>query len=397
MGINMNFNIEEISKLEIPQIEKELERVFLDLYGNDDDANCDNDVLVFRTPYVITIAGEQIAYNGGCVLMSKINKHFFLAIRKTNSTKITYTDMNSQHSYEFTIEKNEHKDIKVQILFNMIAEFNERNYKIDSGFEILSFSTVGIDTLNHANFEATSAVAISSLFQFSTDLKELAEISAQSEKRVLNTKYGAAEHFCILNVKEKNAIWLDTRYYKYDCFNFDLGDYEIILLGNNRKRESICNVRRVECEEGLRVLRKKIDIDNLCEITKADYDYYKINFFDKTIKRRVKHCVSENARVTKAFDILKAKEVDVDSLGKIFAETHISLRDNFELVSEEQNALFESAIIQSGCRGAKMTGYDFYDINLAIVRKDKIEEFTKEVKLAYSDKTETELLVVSRL
>ncbi len=387
----MDFNTKEISKLAPMRIQKEIKNIFDNLYGSGEE------VLIFKTPFAITIAGEQIAYNGGYILMSRINRYFFVAVRKSNSNKVIYTDMNSQKQHEFTTEENSETDTRAKILFSIIQEFKKRNYEVNSGFEILTLSTVGIETLNHANFEATNALAISSIFNFKTDEKELAEICAEAERAVLNSKYGYAEHFCILNLKENRAIWLDTKYYKYEFLDFELGEYDIVILAHNRKRESVCNVRRVECEEGLRVLRKKIDIDSLCEITKADYEYYKINFFDRTIKHRVKHCVGENARVNKAFEILKKKEVDIDALGKIFAETHISLRDNFEIVSEEQNALFESAIIQSGCRGAKMTGYDFYDINLAIIKKEKQEEFIKEVQLAYAEKTESELIVLTEL
>ncbi len=249
----MNFKTEEIIKLQEEEIKKEMQKVFIDLYGDGEE------IFLFKTAFVMTIAGEQIGYTGGSILMAKMNKNFFVAIRKTNSDKVSYTDMNSKESFEFTLEKNSEEDIKAKILFSIIQEFKNRNYEINSGFEILTLSTVGIETLNYANFEATSALSISSLFNFKTDEKELAEISAQSERAVINTKYGASEHFCILSAKENNAIFLDTKSYKYEAFNFNLTDYDILLLAHNRDRESVCNIRRVECEEGLRILRKKID------------------------------------------------------------------------------------------------------------------------------------------
>ena len=141
----------------------------------------------------------------------------------------------------------------------------------------------------------------------------------------------------------------------------------------------------MECEEGLHILQKKLDLDHLCEITEADYTYYQPSFLDKTILRRVKHCITENARTAKTVKALE--KGDMDLLGKLLCESHISMRDDFELMSTEQNILFETAIIQSGCRGAKLIGNTEGCYVFALVKNEALDEFYLEVHKRYFEKT----------
>ena len=77
----------------------------------------------------------------------------------------------------------------------------------------------------------------------------------------------------------------------------------------------------------------------------------------------------------------------MDLLGKLLCESHISMRDDFELMSTEQNILFETAIIQRGCRGAKLVVNTEGCYILALVKKDALDEFYLEVHKRYFEKT----------
>ena len=103
---------------------------------------------------------------------------------------------------------------------------------------------------------------------------------------------------------------------------------------------------------------------------------------DEVIYRRVRHCVTENDRVLKAVDALKTN--NLEELGRLLYASHNSLRDDYEVTGIELDTLVEVASKQPGCIGARMTGAGFGGCAIALVHKDKTEDFIKNVQAGYS-------------
>jgi len=106
--------------------------------------------------------------------------------------------------------------------------------------------------------------------------------------------------------------------------------------------------------------------------------------------------VSENERVKKASYALEQN--DLDTFGKLMRESHLSLRDNYEVTGLELDTLFEYSRQFSGCIGTRMTGAGFGGCTISLVCKDKIEEFKKYVGKNYQKETGlTPLFFVSEI
>ncbi|UTC76908.1 GHMP kinase [Treponema sp. OMZ 799] len=396
----MNFNVDtkNLEDMGEGELKLELKKLFDEIYG----ASPEEGILI-ASPVSLTLMGEELDYNGGNVLNLCFNKSIYFFIKKNNTDKISFTDLLLNKKFEGFIsgqaEKNQKPDSvqeegSANLIFDIILltvqKINKHFENPLSGFDILVFDKVRFKTRQTSlpAFEAGFCTGLLSLFKLKENFKTIASLCLEAEHEVLNTKRGLSNQISSFSAKQETINLFDSRDLSFLSLPLNLGEYGIVLIGTRSNREAYrasSNIRYMECEEGLHILQKKLDLDHLCEITEADYTYYKPSFFDKTILRRVKHCITENARVSKAVKALK--NGDMDLLGKLLCESHISMRDDFELMSTEQNILFETAIIQSGCRGAKLIGNTEGCYILALVKKEAMDEFYLEVHKRYFEKT----------
>jgi len=137
--------------------------------------------------------------------------------------------------------------------------------------------------------------------------------------------------------------------------------------------------------EGLRILKKTRDIKALCELSPDDFESVATAIDDLVVRKRVRHCVTENERVCKAVDALEAG--DLALLGRLLGESHVSLRDDYAVTGAELDALYEEAIVAPGCLGARMTGAGFGGCAIAIVHRDSVKAFIERVGARYAART----------
>ena len=68
-------------------------------------------------------------------------------------------------------------------------------------------------------------------------------------------------------------------------------------------------------------------------------------------------------------------------------QSHLSLKDDYEVTGKELDALFFAAKDQQGCIGTRMTGAGFGGCTVSLVKKDLINKFIENVKSEYKEKT----------
>jgi galactokinase len=105
----------------------------------------------------------------------------------------------------------------------------------------------------------------------------------------------------------------------------------------------------------------------------------------EVIYRRCRHVITENARVLAAGEALE--QADLHSFGKLMAESHQSLRDDYEVSSEELDLMVELAQKIDGVYGARMTGGGFGGCTVNLVNTEKTDEFRARVAEGYEQVT----------
>ena len=106
---------------------------------------------------------------------------------------------------------------------------------------------------------------------------------------------------------------------------------------------------------------------------------------DPTLARRARHVVAENERVLEAANALEVG--DDDLVGRLFGESHASLRDLYDVSSPELDALVETAQSVDGVYGARLTGAGFGGCTVNLVRRDAIEPLTEAIMTRYATRT----------
>ena len=195
------------------------------------------------------------------------------------------------------------------------------------------------------------------------------------------------DQFAIAKGKKDHAIFLDTATLSYEYAPITLAGMKIVIACSNKKRglgDSKYNERRRECEEALEFLQTKLDIQSLGDLTEDAFDAIKEAIPDDIRRMRAKHAVYENQRTMKAVKALK--ENDIKRFGELMIESHVSLRDDYEVTGVELDALVESALEQEGVIGSRMTGAGFGGCTVSIVKDDFVDAFIENVGMMYKEK-----------
>ena len=374
-----------------------LKENFIEIYGNGDGIRC------FASPARINIIGEHIDYNGGKVFPAAIDKYLYCAIRKRADSKIIYKDLFFDGSYEFDTGddfKFNEKYGYANFLNGILSCMKKQGYSFECGFEVLIASNVpsagGISS--SSALECGFAWAVSETFGFNISRKDIALMGQQSEHEFMNVNCGIMDQYIIATAKKDTAEVLDCAKVEHEYVPLNLGDYRFIVMNTCKKRrlaDSKYNERRSQCEKGLETLKNaainlkatgKItntkDLPDLCSLTVVQFEECKDAIKDEVILRRVRHCVTEMDRVLKAVDALKAN--NLNELGQLLYQSHESLKNDYEVTGIELDTLVEAASKQEGCIGARMTGAGFGGCAIALVYKDKTEDFIKNVQDIYT-------------
>jgi len=188
--------------------------------------------------------------------------------------------------------------------------------------------------------------------------------------------------------KEARAILLDCNTLKYEYAPVELGDASIVIGNTNKRRglaDSKYNERRGECEHALSELQETLSIKSLGELTIEEFENNKDKITSEIERKRAKHAVYENRRTLKAIEELKLG--NIAEFGQLMNQSHISLRDDYEVTGFELDSLVEAAWKQEGTIGARMTGAGFGGCTVAIVKNESLDSFIENVGKEYLEKT----------
>ena len=144
---------------------------------------------------------------------------------------------------------------------------------------------------------------------------------------------------------------------------------------------SAYNDRRRECEKGLLMLQRVLDISALGDLTDLQFEANKYLITDEVIRKRVRHAVSENQRTISAVKALKGN--DIPAFGELMNASHRSLRDDYEVSCPEVDTLVETAWSLPFVAGSRITGGGFGGCTVSLVASDKIEDFKTALSEVY--------------
>lgn len=378
-------------------MEKKLMETFQKLYGGE------GEIKTFFSPGRVNLIGEHTDYNGGHVFPCALTLGTYGIARKREDRKLRFYSANFEKLGVIETSLDDLVPSKAAQWTNypkgVIWAFEKKGYSIPKGMDVLIYGTIpnGSGLSSSASLEVLIGVMLKELFNIEISMQDIALIGQYSENNYNGCNCGIMDQFAVAMGKKDCAVFLDTNTLQYEYASVKLDDAKIVITNSKVKHslvDSAYNDRRRESEEALHDLQKVVDIKTLGDLTEEEFEAHKDAIKDEICKKRAKHAVYENQRTIRAVKALK--ENDIAEFGRLMNQSHISLRDDYEVSCEEIDVLVDLAWKIDGVIGSRITGGGFGGCTVSIVKNDAVDTFIDQVGAGYKEKTgrEAEFYVV---
>ena len=378
-------------------MEKKLMETFQKLYGGE------GEIKTFFSPGRVNLIGEHTDYNGGHVFPCALTLGTYGIARKREDRKLRFYSANFEKLGVIETSLDDLVPSQAAQWTNypkgVIWAFEKKGYSIPQGMDVLIYGTIpnGSGLSSSASLEVLIGVMLKELFNIEISMQDIALIGQYSENNYNGCNCGIMDQFAVAMGKKDCAVFLDTNTLQYEYASVKLDDAKIVITNSKVKHslvDSAYNDRRRESEEALHDLQKVVDIKTLGDLTEEEFEAHKDAIKDEICKKRAKHAVYENQRTIRAVKALK--ENDIAEFGRLMNQSHISLRDDYEVSCEEIDVLVDLAWKIDGVIGSRITGGGFGGCTVSIVKNDAVDTFIDQVGAGYKEKTgrEAEFYVV---
>ncbi len=344
----------------------------------------------FFAPGRVNLIGEHTDYNGGHVFPCALTIGTYGVARMRKDRKLRFFSMNFDHLGVIESSLDNLKAEKEAGWTNypkgVMWAFEKKGFQIPFGMDLLLNGNIpnGSGLSSSASVEVLTGYILKNFFEFEVSNQDLALIGQYAENNFNGVNCGIMDQFAIAMGKKDHAIFLDTADLSYTYAPIKLEGAKLVIACSNKKRglgDSKYNERRSECETALAELQKVIDIKGLGDLAEDEFEQHKDAIKDSVRVKRARHAVYENQRTNKAVDALKAGNIEL--FGRLMNDSHVSLRDDYEVTGIELDTLVEEAWKIKGVIGSRMTGAGFGGCTVSLVKDEAIDAFTEQVGKAY--------------
>ena len=369
-------------------MKKKLFDMFAELFGDSEGAR------FYFSPGRVNLIGERTDYNGGHVFPCALTLGTYGAARKREDNKIHFYSMNLdsfgvvEASLDDLTNKKEYNWANYPL--GVVWAFKEKGHTITSGFDMVIWGNIpnGSGLSSSASLEVLTGVILTDLFEIKDlSMTDLALIGQYSENNFNGCNCGIMDQFAVAMGKKDHAIFLDTSDLSYEYAPCVLDGAKIVITNSKVKHslvDSAYNDRRNECAAALKALQSELDIQALGDLTPEEFEAHKSLIKDEIQLQRAKHAVYENQRTIDAVTALKAG--DIESFGKLMNQSHISLRDDYDVSCEEIDILVDLAWKIPGVLGSRITGGGFGGCTVSIVKDESVDTFIETIGKTYLEK-----------
>ncbi|WP_093800488.1 galactokinase [Streptomyces sp. Wb2n-11] len=252
------------------------------------------------------------------------------------------------------------------------------------GADLHLTSTVptGAGLSSSAALEVVTALALDDLYELGLSRPELARIAQRAENDFVGVPCGIMDQTASACAVEGHVLHLDCRSLSIRQVPFDLAAHGLsLLVVDTRVKHALGDgayaARRAGCEEGARVL----GVSHLRDVPYAGLDEALERLEDETVRRYVRHIVSDDHRVVRIAELLA--DGDVRAVGPLLTEGHASLREDLRVSCDELDLVVESAVA-AGALGARMTGGGFGGSAIVLVESSAADVVTESVEAAFA-------------
>ncbi|MEZ9328604.1 galactokinase [Vibrio breoganii] len=343
---------------------------------------------IIQAPGRVNLIGEHTDYNDGFVLPCAINYQTMVAAAKRddNIVRVISVDYdNAVDEFDITQEIVFQQDkMWANYIRGVVKCLLGRGFKF-KGADISVTGNVpqGAGLSSSAALEVVIGQTFKVLYQLEISQAEIALNGQQAENEFVGCNCGIMDQMISAEGRENHAMLLDCRSLETKSVSMP-EDMSVVIINSNKKRglvDSEYNTRREQCEEAARIFAVKALRDVTIEQLEG-----KASELDDVVFKRARHVITENNRTLEATDALIAG--DMKRMGELMAESHASMRDDFEITVSEVDTLVEIVKnVVGSAGGVRMTGGGFGGCIVALVPPSLVEEIKSSVEQQYEAAT----------
>jgi galactokinase len=345
---------------------------------------------VYRAPGRVNLIGEHTDYNEGFVLPAAIGFSCWVAIAPREDRKLVIHSDNFAESVEVDLENlpahgsGAWSDYPVGVVW---AHRQAGAHPRGANLYISGDVPLGSGLSSSAAIEVSVGYAMLDMAKQTIDRTKLALLCQRAENEFVGARCGIMDQFISCHGRAGHALLLDCRSLEFKLVQMP-PDVHLVICNTMVKHEHGAgeyNARRAECEEGVRALSAILPgIRALRDVSAAQLEEHR-GKLTEIIYKRCRHVITEIERTRKAATAFHTGEIG--QLGQLMADSHRSLRDDFEVSCRELDVMVEIASRQRGLYGARMTGGGFGGCTINLVDANESTEFRKHVTEEYAAAT----------
>jgi galactokinase len=348
------------------------------------------DVRVVFAPGRVNLIGEHTDYNEGYVLPVAIDLGIAIALVPTDDGVVRLTLAETGETGELRVDAVGPKTRGwIDYVAGMAWALGEAGLA-PRGFRGLLASDLpqGAGLSSSAALEVVSAWALSGGEAPAVDPMRLVHLVQRGENGYIGLNNGIMDQFASIFGGAGRALLLDCRTLAHRSIPMADDDLALVAChsGSPRRLESSAyNERRSQCEAAVAVIAEtEPGVTALRDVTPAMLEAARPRL-DPVAAARAEHIVFEDERVLAAIAAFEAG--DLATVGRLFYESHASMRDLFGISSPELDALVEIARTTPGVIGARLTGAGFGGCTINLVRRDAVAALRANVLRDYPART----------
>ena len=343
---------------------------------------------IVRAPGRVNLIGEHTDYNDGFVFPMAIDRATYIALRPRDDSKVVAISIDMDERREFALYDLPRpvKTEWIDYLTGVAWALQGRSIELRGWEGVVSGDVpIGSGLSSSAALELATARAFHCVSDFEWDAAEMALACQAAENEWLGVKCGIMDQMISAAGVEDRALLIDCRSLETFTAPLPAGTVVVILDTGTRRGlvDSKYNERRAQCEAAAR----HFGVTALRDVDVATFER-RAHELDPLIRQRARHVISENERTLRAREAMNAG--DATLLGQLMVESHVSLRDDFEVSSDALDAIVDCANAEAACYGARMTGAGFGGCAVALVQAEQADGFVKRVDARYRAATANE-------
>ncbi|NOJ24563.1 galactokinase [Vibrio coralliilyticus] len=339
---------------------------------------------IIQAPGRVNLIGEHTDYNDGFVLPCAINYQTVVAAAKRDDSRVRVIAVdydNQVDEFDLAEEITFQQDkMWANYIRGVVKFLLQRGYDIQGADLAVSGNVPqGAGLSSSAALEVVIGQTFKVLYNLEMTQAEVALNGQQAENEFVGCNCGIMDQMISAEAMENHAMLLDCRSLETQPVSMP-EDVAVMIINSNKQRGLVgseYNTRREQCEAAA----QRFGVKALRDVTIEQFNAQS-EMLDDVVAKRARHVITENDRTLEAADALRAN--DLKRMGELMAQSHASMRDDFEITVFEVDTLVEivkSVIGEQG--GVRMTGGGFGGCIVALVPPALVDKVTEAVESQY--------------